>query len=203
MSRPLQRALIARHIGDRVGGIFARDAVPELRIICDTKHGVPLCAQASSICGGIGNFGWQSARCGVTKRKIPACSPLLESRDRDAGQQPEHAAEHARQMCGVARSRHLSPAVRTSSRLAMLSAACCSARPQLEPAKRQSRRRLEAAQRARSLHPEISHQFVLRHTPHRIGLHLQHDLRDLRRQRIGPEREPCAQFRRRAGIAAK
>jgi hypothetical protein len=41
----------------------------------------------------------------------------------------------------------------------------------------------------------------LRHAPHRIGLHRPHDLRHLRRKRIGREREPLPQFLCRAGIA--
>ena len=53
-----------------------------------------------------------------------------------------------------------------------------------------------------SLHVEASYQLVLRHAPHRIGLHRPYDLRHLRRQRIGREREPFPQFLGRAGIAA-
>jgi hypothetical protein len=42
MPRPLQRALIARDVGDRIGGIFGRNAVPEMGIICDTNMAAPL-----------------------------------------------------------------------------------------------------------------------------------------------------------------
>jgi hypothetical protein len=38
MSGSLERALIARDIGDRASGIFARRAIPELGVICNTKH---------------------------------------------------------------------------------------------------------------------------------------------------------------------
>jgi hypothetical protein len=39
MSRAPERALIALHVGNRVGGVFARIAIPEAGIVGDAGHG--------------------------------------------------------------------------------------------------------------------------------------------------------------------